>query len=369
VTQYCHKILADGGIQLAEWQSDELTPLVMTTELSEALSQPYKIADVLAYFNNPDMTNAYHEKYKNFDWGKFDLVLVRETIWEKFSDIVEDCLEPSGIKNFLVLSQDLSCTDSRNLYRPFWFFRLIEENTFRDTNQGNKKFLFDALLGTPRDHRNYVMARFQTNPSLLTRSIITYRNEFNFTQLNLHHRTRELLGGAPLMYPFVSENLDPSWESDEVYKSGYKYFLDGIDVPWDIYQNTWYSVCTESAGNAGSFYDDVRITEKTARMFLAKRVFVLFGARGTLSYLRSQGFQTFSEIIDESYDNISDDHDRFSAAFDQVEKLAELDPVQVYQYTYDIREHNHHRLYTYRSEIKKQINQRLMEVIPLQYHN
>jgi hypothetical protein len=277
------------------------------------------------------------------------------------------------IKNFLVVSQDNTSSDPRNLYRPNWLFRLIENNDFHDTNHGYKKFQFDALLGTPSVHRNYVMARFQNNPNLLNQSIVTYRNEFKFSdEISLHKKTAELLNGRPLLFPYVSQNLNPVWEQQSVYEQGYRYFLDGTDVPWDIYRNTWYSICTESGNDQGRLFPDddyVRITEKTARLMFAKRVFIMFGSANTLAFLRRNGFKTFSEIIDERYDLVIDAHDRFSMAFDQVELLSNMDPVQVYQATAEIREHNYHRLYEYRKEIKNKINQVLLSVIPPQYCN
>lgn len=54
--------------------------------------------------------------------------------------------------------------------------------------------------------------------------------------------------------------------------------------------------------------DDDRwhLTEKTLRPIACGKPFILVGTQGSLQYLRSYGFQTFSRLIDESYDNESD---------------------------------------------------------------
>lgn len=368
--QFRYQIYTDGGDELAEWQGPGYDELTAATSLTQALQQPFKIATVPAMFNVPRFTNAYNTEYLNYDWSKFDLVLLRETIWESFESIVQNCVEPMGIKKFLVLSQDVNSTDPRNIYRPFWFFRMITENKFQNTESHYKKFLFDALLGTPRMHRTFVMASFQKNPELLKASVVTYRDDFNFYNgLDIDHNIESMLGITSVTYPYISENLNPDWEHPEVYSRKYKYFLDGIDIPWKIYQNTWYSICTESADNHGQFpeHDYVRITEKTARVLLAKRVFVMFGAVGTLKFLQSLGFRTFSDIIDESYDLITDPYQRFSLAFEQVKRLADLDPVDVYKITQERREHNYYRLYEYHAETKNSINKRFLDSVPQQY--
>ena len=367
--QFRHVIYSPmGGQEAIEWQGADYASLVHTNSMTEVMAQAYKVVILPAMFNLPEYTNAYNEEYLTYDFSKFDLVLLSETIWQTFDDIVDRCVNPMGIKNFLVLSHDLQCQDVRNIYRPFWMFRILDHNQFSDTNQGHKKFLFDALLGTPRDHRVYVMARFQNNPGLLQRSVVTFRKEFDFHDAPVSDRSQQLLQNQTLNFPYVSENLDPAWESDRMYAEQYKYFLDGTDIPWDIYRNTWYSICTESADNNFLEPDQVRITEKTSRLLFAKRVFVMFGAQGTLAWLQSQGFKTFGHVIDESYDLIADPHDRFCAAFDQVEALAKADPVAVYAATVQIREHNHHRLYKYQEEVKNHVNSRLLDRIPVVHH-
>jgi hypothetical protein len=48
------------------------------------------------------------------------------------------------------------------------------------------------------------------------------------------------------------------------------------------------------------------ISEKTLRPIACKRLFIIVGAPGTLALLRSKGFHTFPDIIDEGYDSILD---------------------------------------------------------------
>jgi ElaB/YqjD/DUF883 family membrane-anchored ribosome-binding protein len=83
------------------------------------------------------------------------------------------------------------------------------------------------------------------------------------------------------------------------------------------------------------------LTEKTAKVALGRRVFVAFAGCGFLQLMRDAGFQTFDGIIDESYDRIENDQDRWQAAFDQVLKLCEVDQTDVLSQARPILEHNY----------------------------
>lgn len=76
----------------------------------------------------------------------------------------------------------------------------------------------------------------------------------------------------------------------------------------EIYENSQLTVVTESHFNqTGGLF----ITEKTFRPLLVGHPFVILGQKGTLEKLRSWGFQTDFDGIDQSYDCIEDDSERF----------------------------------------------------------
>lgn len=63
------------------------------------------------------------------------------------------------------------------------------------------------------------------------------------------------------------------------------------------------------------------ISEKTYRCFALQHPFILLARPGTLAELRRQGFKTFSPWIDESYDLIENDEERFNAVFKEICRL------------------------------------------------
>jgi hypothetical protein len=75
-----------------------------------------------------------------------------------------------------------------------------------------------------------------------------------------------------------------------------------------------------------TLFDDSRnhLTEKTLRPIACGKPFMLVSSPGSLAYLRSYGFKTFNELIDESYDTISDPIERLTAVISEMKRLSEL---------------------------------------------
>jgi hypothetical protein len=67
---------------------------------------------------------------------------------------------------------------------------------------------------------------------------------------------------------------------------------------------------------------------------------VHFGNPGLLQHLRNNGFQTFGDIIDESYDLEPDKIKRLEKAWQQIEWLLTQDPGQLIQNCKKIFDHN-----------------------------
>ena len=66
------------------------------------------------------------------------------------------------------------------------------------------------------------------------------------------------------------------------------------------------------------------LTEKTFKPIAMGMPFVLVATQGSLEYLRSYGFKTFGHLWDESYDTISDPHQRIQAIAGLLENLCGL---------------------------------------------
>lgn len=68
----------------------------------------------------------------------------------------------------------------------------------------------------------------------------------------------------------------------------------------------------------------LHLTEKTFRPLATGQAFILLAAPGALALLRRYGFETFDGLIDESYDSITDAHDRMLAVIHEMIRLAQM---------------------------------------------
>jgi hypothetical protein len=73
-------------------------------------------------------------------------------------------------------------------------------------------------------------------------------------------------------------------------------------------------------------FDDTKwhLTEKALRPIACGHPFILVGTPGILQYLKSYGFRTFGEYIDENYDSIQDPVARLEAVVKLMQSLANL---------------------------------------------
>jgi hypothetical protein len=191
-----------------------------------------------------------------------------------------------------------------------------------------KPLCFDALLGQPKPHRDFVYDSVASH-NLQHNSILTY-----MTDPTVDFQTGFAWESDIQQFPATATR-----PTDLVVYHDHNIALARI-LPIEIYNQTAYSVVAETGyQNWYSFF-----TEKTAKPMLARRLFVMFSGYKFLHNLRELGFRTFDAVIDESYDLIYNDHDRWSAAFEQLQRLCSMDQNRVFGQIADTVEHNYQLL-------------------------
>lgn len=135
----------------------------------------------------------------------------------------------------------------------------------------------------------------------------------------------KILGGENLFHEFsnITDWLKSIGSSLRIDSIG-----DETSVPWDesmdsikSFQSRYFiEIAVERNTWNGNYFP----TEKIFRSFALGKPFLVYGGRGTLAFLRNHGFQTFGQIIDESYDQIENDHDRFRAFLKEITRLGQL---------------------------------------------
>jgi UDPglucose 6-dehydrogenase len=106
-----------------------------------------------------------------------------------------------------------------------------------------------------------------------------------------------------------------------------------VDIqPDDLhyYKDSYFSIVSETLfynkdrlGQAHRPFveDSLFLTEKTYRCFATLHPFILMARPHSLKELRKQGYKTFTPFINESYDDIEDDNQRFEAIFKEIVRL------------------------------------------------
>jgi ABC-type transporter MlaC component len=100
-----------------------------------------------------------------------------------------------------------------------------------------------------------------------------------------------------------------------------------------------------------TLFDDSRLhlTEKALRPIACGKPFMLVATAGSLKYLRSYGFETFGNLIDESYDLESDPVARLNAVIREMTRIAamnSLDKIVLWNQLHQIAERNKQRFFS-----------------------
>jgi 2-polyprenyl-3-methyl-5-hydroxy-6-metoxy-1,4-benzoquinol methylase len=288
---------------------------------------------------------------------KFDLILFHDHQWDQDNKNEEWY---DNIPNYRkVWARSFINTGPHNpydkIYYSYWAQTTLDNSfpekhypSIADYDPGSvKQYKFDILLGQPRAHRDWLFQKLKQN-DLLNNNIVTYR------YVKESSGRYEYIRHENYTSPAYDPELDPSYNIQGLSTAN--------NIPWKIYGHTDFSVVAET-----NYKNDTKnyiITEKTYKPILAKRLFVLFAPAGQLKMLKDQGFQTFGDIIDESYDDILSDELRYQKAFDQLLLLNRLDSAEVKRLIIERCEYNYNLLLDKLTDQKNTIVQAVEKYLP-----
>ena len=91
----------------------------------------------------------------------------------------------------------------------------------------------------------------------------------------------------------------------------------------DMYSDSYFNVVLETMidvdGTSGVF-----ATEKTFKPIINNQFFIPVSSAGHQAHLRELGYKTFGRVIDEHYDTITNNQQRFEAALEETKRLAAM---------------------------------------------
>jgi hypothetical protein len=293
-----------------------------------------KIAIVEIFKNN---------HFEDCSWADMVIGYTPEIVESQLSPdkFISDLQQQTKCSHVIVLTGGVPRHWSPNeqVYTPTLttFDRVCASNWNLELKQpGQRDFLFEALLGQATLLRRKLSAWIQQS-NFVDQTLLSVSGSHG-SEYFYRSPALDQLDHAQMLSTARADLRD---NSANYYYQGNSCFFDetmnvNVFIPQAVYENSWYSIVAETNPTQTTF-----LTEKTGKAIYGQRIFVLFGGYRALAQLRSQGYRTFDGLINESYDEIIDDHKRWMCAWQAVEFLAQTDPQMLYAQAQEILAHNY----------------------------
>jgi hypothetical protein len=203
---------------------------------------------------------------------------------------------------------------SHALISRFWYQYAEHDPSLHLVTATRKNFLIYCRSWSGSREYRLKFLELVVSKNIASESLIS----FNANDCTGHFKEHE----------FSNQNFRPTLDLDAL-SSAPRGPESSATYDSDHYAQTRFDVVLET------LFDDTRwhLTEKIFRPIACAKPFVLVSTPGALQYLRSYGFETFGDVIDESYDDIVDPVARLQAVTDLLADLncrdtTELDQIE-----------------------------------------
>lgn len=194
----------------------------------------------------------------------------------------------------------------------------------------------------------------------------SYRNNAHWHRMELYKFLKEfdLLKNSYASFRFIKEfdnNFNEPINHIDDINTNHRLYTQ-IDLK-PLYQKSFISLLTESnfdsninltllsvdrnSSNITYQFKNDYLTEKTSRTISLGMPFIMIGPAYSLNRLKNMGFKTFSNFIDESYDDCMDDDKRFKLIQSEIIKISKLtinEMESIYKEIYPILLHNRNNI-------------------------
>jgi len=253
---------------------------------------------------------------------------------------IESLLTAHGLSrnNYLFVTANSKSADLKQFYffpdHEFFFHYINRRQGATPVDLQSKSYQFTVLNRSHKWWRASVMADLQRS-GLLENSLWSYnttidvgdREEDNPLQLDIDNNWRQEVKKFVSQGPYFCDPLNDNDHNDHRL------------VVTSLYTQSYCHLILETHFDADSS-NGTFITEKTYKCFKYAQPFVMIGPPGTLRILREHGYRVFDQVIDNRYDEIADNTQRWLAVKNTIAKLKQLDLHQWYLACYPDIKHN-----------------------------
>tara|TARA_R100000742_G_C4279278_1_gene103414 strand:+ start:2386 stop:3540 length:1155 start_codon:yes stop_codon:yes gene_type:complete len=330
---------------------------IYALDIKEQGFKPHKVLDWLGieyhkFFNTNDIPNCPNDiivaSAKQFFeqeyWDSGAIQRTIDTLSPKFKKVIlfnDDYTGdwPQKIDNVYLLGLEIrtNCDSESENYRKLFnekyhfnyvtcrtelervmieYPKLVKsfEHKLRDKSYTN-------LNRFPKSHRVGLIIRLMENNLLDVgfNSLLTHKQGYKEFNTILHDNENQSI--------FLEENKESIEKLSDMLplvldleqgEDGQPVGDDTITIPYPLFLNSYFSIVTESHFRE---VDKFIISEKISKALVGMHPFFLYAQPYSLKYLKDNGFQTFGDIIDESYDEETDDKKRFEMVTQEIIKF------------------------------------------------
>ena len=209
----------------------------------------------------------------------------------------------------------------------------------------NKKFRpyhFINLNRRPRTHRLHVVTNIMTR---WADKILFSCDTFDYSNDHYNYLYKKQTGGqfSKKLYNALPIILDKPFDNADCQARSRLQSLAYINLTSETF-----------------FFDTDNttfLTEKIFKPIIFMQPFIVVGPHHSLQRLKDMGYQTFSPLINESYDNEKDPMKRLDLIYQEIERLTHLSHQQMQDLVFDIKEilfHNFENIKNRRNQLVKE---------------
>jgi hypothetical protein len=360
----------------------EMDDIIHDSETVDYLNQHgldiYLYEPLCSYVENaPQQYPPFGTKHNRWFYSEFNSSEDPQTIRADELDSIQNYVQRNGLTNVTVRSCDYDMDKHFPYYKPY--MKLVCDDLFVKTcipikvadptpsDQFTKRFICANWRYTP--HRNLIaayVAPLSSYTSWYFRADFCTIAEADW--FNLHEWKdsdakieffNKMIVGTQYLTRNAPLNIDLNIKESIMIK--HRYFIDNHfpgKIIYDQINNSTSTGETETTNSLEKFYRDIfcdivtesrfaqatgNYSEKVYQPMFYKKPFVLCAPPHTLKYLKEEGFKTFSDFWDESYDSIENHESRLFAIFKVIDFINDksIDELrEMYRQMIPILEHN-----------------------------
>lgn len=294
---------------------------------------PDKVIEKMSNSNVPHISEGPHMCLIIYDTESDKFVVDRrlESITGSEKDEIDVFCKDNGIDNLLIFHNNTAMKNTENYHSFPYFYLDIKAHMeawpqYGKVNLKSKKEkIYNCLNHAVKNHRTFLFDNLKSK-NLLNYGFVSY-------------------GDKGIVLP---QKIDPVS----------KFYTAWTNHTWDhfsyyVTEKSYFNVVTETRHEFDNpQHGGLHITEKTVKALISQP-FIVVGQYGHLEKLREQGFETYPELFDESYDLIENPSSRLNLIIGEIERLCNMNKnelEEIYKSVLWKIEHNRKRMFDFEKD-------------------